>query len=66
MFTRALIVSALVLLCGCNREPEAPNAEENRQLDDVANLLNQAPANLDAIDDYGLDGNNAVAPEEPN
>ena len=51
MSTRALIASALILLCGCNREPEAPNAEENRQLDDVANLLNQARANLDAIDD---------------
>jgi hypothetical protein len=66
MSTRALIVFALVLFCGCNREPEAPTAEENRQLDDVANLLNQAPANLDAIDDYGLDGNNAAALEEPN
>ena len=43
-----------LVLSGCQRDPAAPTAEENRQLDEAANLLDQAPANLEAIDDGGL------------
>ena len=60
MFTRILVASALLLSGGCSREPAAPTSEENRQLDDASNLLNEAPANLDAVSDFGLeDGNDA-------
>jgi hypothetical protein len=63
MITRVLTVSAMVLLGGCNREPTAPTAVENRQLDDAANMLNEAPANLDAVDDLGLAGGNLPEPD---
>ena len=62
MLNRVLIGFALVLLTGCDREPASPTAEENRQLDDAANLLNEAPANLDAVDDMGLEDNNTLEP----
>jgi hypothetical protein len=45
---------ALPLLAACERNPDTPTAEESRQLDDAANLLNQAPENLDAVDDGAL------------
>ena len=58
---RALfILSATALLAACNRASDAPTTEENRRLDEAANLLNEAPANLDAIDDTAL----ANAPAE--
>lgn len=44
----------VLLLTGCHGDPAAPTAEDNRQLDEAANMLNQAPANLEAIDDSGL------------
>ena len=49
-----LLLAPLALLTACNREPSVPSAEENRQLDDAANLLDQAPANLESVDDSGL------------
>jgi hypothetical protein len=54
-----LTVLALPFLMACERDPPAPTAEENRQLDEAGQMLNEAPANLDAVDDYGLGGNNA-------
>jgi hypothetical protein len=57
-----LIVLALPLLTACERDPAAPTAEENRQLDEAGQMLNEAPANLDAVDDYGLDDNGAEEP----
>ncbi|HEY1142564.1 MAG TPA: hypothetical protein VGE68_00875 [Sphingomicrobium sp.] len=38
-----------------------PSADENRQLDEAANMLDEAPANLDAIDDSAV----ANAPQAP-
>lgn len=38
---------ALLLLAGCERGPEAPTAEENRQLDEMENALD-AEADRDA------------------
>ena len=62
MSPRFLVALGLILLGGCNRESAAPTAEENRQLDDAANMLNEAPANLDAVDDMGLNETNALEP----
>jgi hypothetical protein len=54
----AAIFIALLLLASCDRSSTVPTAEENRQLDDAANLLNEAPANLESIDDSALLGAN--------
>jgi uncharacterized lipoprotein YajG len=53
------LLVALGLLAACDRNPETPTAEENRQLDEAADLLNQAPANLEGVDDRAL--NDAAA-----
>ena len=50
----AYFLLASTLLGACERNPDTPTAEESRQLDDAANLLNQAPANLEAVDDSAL------------
>jgi hypothetical protein len=53
------------LLCAaCQRSSDVPSTEENQQLDDAANMLNEAPANLDAIDDSEVA--NAPAPDDGN
>ena len=44
----------LTLLTGCSDGPAVPTSEENRQLDDASAMLNEAPANLEAVDDGGL------------
>jgi hypothetical protein len=44
----------LTLLTGCSDDPAVPTTEENRQLDDASEMLNEAPANLGAVDDGGL------------
>ena len=62
-----LLLPALVVT-GCQRDAGAPTAAENRQLDEAANMLNAAPANLEAIDDSGLGAANELeepAPEQP-
>ena len=62
-----LLLPALVVT-GCLRVGGAPTAAENRQLDEAANMLNAAPANLEAIDDSGLGAANELedpAPERP-
>ena len=43
-----------LLLIACQRDATTPTAEESERLDEAANLLNEAPANLDAIDDSAL------------
>lgn len=44
---RMTLALALSLLAACNRGPQAPSAEENRQLDEMENALD-AEANRDA------------------
>ena len=56
----ACLLASLALLTACNREPAVPTAEENRQLDDAANMLDRAPANLESVDDSALAGGNRV------
>jgi hypothetical protein len=41
---------ALLLLAACGQEAAVPTTEENAQLDDAANLLDQAPEDLEAVD----------------
>jgi hypothetical protein len=43
-----------LLLTGCGADRTVPTSEENRQLDDASQMLNEAPANLEAVDDSGL------------
>ena len=50
----AIPLICLSLLTGCGNDPAVPTSEENRQLDDASQMLNEAPANLDAVDDGGL------------
>jgi len=52
--SRALFLLLTLAVTSCQRNPDAPTAAENRQLDEAANLLDEAPANLEAIDDAGL------------
>lgn len=53
------VFAALLCLTACNRDQAVPTAEENRQLDDAANLLDQAPASLGNVDDSAVAGDNA-------
>lgn len=65
---RLFVLLPALFLSGCQPNPDAPTAEENRQLDEAANLLDEAPANLEAIDDAGLGEANdleGAAPEQP-
>ena len=67
MRTSVFFLAAL-FLTSCQGDPAAPTAEENRQLDEAANMLNAVPANLEAIDDSGLGAANELeeaAPERP-
>ena len=50
----AIRLTCLVLLTGCGADRTVPTSEENRQLDDASQMLNEAPANLEAVDDGGL------------
>ncbi len=54
----ASIFLALAALAGCQKDASVPTAEENAQLDDAANLLNEAPADLEGVDDGGLGSTN--------
>jgi hypothetical protein len=55
----ACLSLALLLLPGCERNSDTPTPRESRQLDDAADLLNEAPDNLDAVDDSAF---NSAAP----
>ena len=65
--SRAPSLFLTLVLASCGGNPDAPTAAENRQLDEAANLLNEAPANLEAIDDAGLGTANNLdeAPSDP-
>lgn len=65
---RSIALLAMLFLTSCGADPAAPTAEEDRQLDEAANMLNQAPANLEAIDDSELGAGNEseeAAPRGP-
>ena len=50
----ATLFIGLTLLTGCDGNSSVPTGEENRQLDDASAMLNDAPANLEAVGDGGL------------
>lgn len=56
---RSTTILALVALAACSRDAAVPTSEENAQMEDAANLLDQAPNDLDAIDDGGLNAADA-------
>jgi hypothetical protein len=47
---RSTCLVALLLLAACGQEAAVPTTEENAQMDDAANLLDQAPEDLEGID----------------
>lgn len=49
------LVAALLLCAGCGNEAGAPSAEQNRDMDQAAEMLNKAPDSLSNIDDAGLE-----------
>jgi len=51
---RSVAILALVSLAACQREAAVPTSKENAQMDEAANLLDQAPEDLEAVDDGGL------------
>jgi len=61
MIRIASLFLCLLPLAGCQKDAPVPTAQENAQLDDAANLLNIAPADLEAVDDGGLGSANEVA-----
>ena len=61
----AIPVICLAMLAGCSADPPVPTSEENRQLDDASQMLNEAPANLETVDDEGLGSASGLANEVP-
>jgi len=51
---RSWTILAVVALAACSRDAAVPTSEENMQMEEAANLLDQAPNALDAIDDGEL------------
>lgn len=51
---RFLILAAALALGGCSREGSGPSAEQNREMDEAAELLDDAPNRLANIDDSEL------------
>ena len=51
---RSTCLVAALLLAACGQETAVPTTEENAQMDDAANLLDQAPEDLEAVADGEL------------
>lgn len=54
------VLTAFALLTACSGDRSVPTSEENRQLDEAANLLDQAPATLETVDGNGLGVSNGA------
>lgn len=55
MTARILILcAALALASACGRETDAPSAEQNRELNGAAEMLNKAPDSLSNVEDSAL------------
>ena len=57
---RSTCLVAVWLLAACGQEAAVPTTEENAQMDDAANLLDQAPEDLEAIDDGELNAAESI------
>lgn len=56
MIRRAILVTAaLGLSAGCSGETAAPSAEQDRDMNEAAELLEKAPTSLSNVDDQGLE-----------
>jgi hypothetical protein len=51
---RSTTILALVALAACSRDPAVPTSAENAQMDDAANLLDEASNALEEIDEGEL------------
>ena len=49
-----LFLCLALVLAACDRRPPIPTATENRDLDEAANLLDDAEENLAVVDSEGL------------
>jgi hypothetical protein len=58
----ATTCAATAMLAACGGASTAPSAEENRDLDSAARMLDEAPNSLKQVDDSGLAEN---ASDEP-
>lgn len=60
------LVAAMLLpvLSGCDRDAPVPSQRENEQLDNASALLNQAPADLDTVNERLPDSNDSGPPTE--
>ena len=55
MIARTLFAcAALALTAACDRSSEVPSAEQGRQMNEAAEMLDQAPGSLSNVDDAGL------------
>ena len=57
---QAVLVLSALTLAACGDEA-VPTSVESRQLDEADRLLNEAPANLEAVDDGALAGDDVPA-----
>ena len=61
MATRTgLLALAAIATAGCSGSSTAPSAEENRELDRAAEMLDDAPNSLDQVDENLLIAANAA------
>lgn len=57
-----LALLSLLALAACDRGAEAPSSEENRRMNEADAMLNDAPGQLDSIDDSAVLVNETAAP----
>ena len=64
MRARALVLIGLAVATAACGRSDAPSPEQNRALDSAADMLDEAPANLNQVEDAGLE-NASAEPGEP-
>lgn len=64
MHRTATACVTLALIAACSSESQAPSAEQDRDMDQVAEMLNEAPNGLQHIDDSELRQEQELAGEE--
>ena len=55
MTSRILLACAAAALSACGGDSEAPSAEQDREMDSAAEMLDDAPNSLSRVDDGGLE-----------
>ena len=54
MILRTAILCPALALAACQGDTDAPSAEQNREMDRAAEMLDEAPNGLSQVDDSGL------------